>query len=80
MPDDYSAWDELTDHWLVKNVSEGYDKKNRDVAQAVWLIGCTEADTSEAEKRYEEALSRDPATRELDHGLFLRLSREKEGL
>ena len=77
VPDDFSDWDEPTDHWLVKNVSEGYDKKNRDVAQAVWLIGCTEADTSEAEKRYEEALSRDPATRELDHGLFLRLSREK---
>lgn len=38
-PADFSAGDEPSSHWFVKNVSAGYSKKNRDIPVCLWMLG-----------------------------------------
>lgn len=46
-PSDYTAADEVCDHWCVPNPSTGYSVRNREVPVAVWLVGSA-ADDVEA--------------------------------
>lgn len=45
-PDDLSHGNELSGHWLVKNVSAGYCVRNRDIPTAVWLLAAPEEEAA----------------------------------
>lgn len=38
-PTDFVPGEELSSHWFVKNVSSGYDRKNRDIPVCLWMMG-----------------------------------------
>ncbi len=41
-PSDFSAGDQPSSHWFVKQVSNGYAKKNWDIPVCLWMLGCGE--------------------------------------
>lgn len=48
VPCDYTAQSNPSDHWLVSNVSSGYNKKNRDIPVCLWMFGQNENFAKEA--------------------------------
>lgn len=55
MPEDYSAADVLSCHWLTPKVSAGYRKKNREIPVHLWMFQKEGTDTKIAMRHFRES-------------------------
>lgn len=59
LPDDYSKGEEISSHWMVKEVSQDYDVKNREIPVHLWLFGDNEEDAGEAVRYFSQSCSKE---------------------